>query len=96
MTNRIIFCIYIQFEPWPEARPEETGPGLIVWLSRSGQSLRCGSEGLPPHRARYIDLRAGDEVQLPSGRYGKIKEITAHRDNWITEEYAATIPEDGG
>ena len=92
MTHRIIYSLNFELEPLP-TDPAGSSCSLVVKFNREGNCDARNS--IPRHKARTIDLRVGDEL-LCNGQWRTIKAIEPYRDNWTTDEDAATRPYAGG
>ena len=80
---RIIYSLHLELEPKDDGQPIE----LIVPLTPDGQGQL--TEPLPPKK-RMIDVRAGDHIRHPSGRY-KVRSIKAYRDATIRTEAVDSV-----
>jgi hypothetical protein len=90
-THRVIY--ELTFLLW--SNQEETIP-----IDREGNALpwRRGdpTHGRPhPPKRRTIDLRTGDHIML-GGAWHRIRGILCTRDQWLTEEEAASLAGDEG
>jgi hypothetical protein len=83
---RIIFSLWFDLGRLPDG----SSIGLVVPLDRNGN----GVHARPCHKARIIDLRAGDEI-LFDGICRRIVKVFAYRDAWLTEEDAIRRRDEG-